>query len=650
MAESSMIRLTINDKPLEGRTGQTILDVCRAAGIYVPTLCYHPQLSVAGACRMCMVEVEGNPKLQPSCSTPAVDGMVIQTETDQLHDHRRLNLEFLFAERSHICPFCESSGACDLQRLAYEHQMESVRVEYLTPRLSTDLSSPYFGLDHNRCILCTRCVRVCDEIEGVHTLDLIGRGGNTMIGVDLHGEFGTSSCTMCGACVQVCPTGALYDKMPAYRGRPQDLEEKRTTCPGCGVGCGLVAQTRYGRVVRVVGDTNCETNEGHTCRIGRYGSQSYGDKRIERPKIGNKENGAGWDEVLACCKQQISENGGEKAVVALNSQATLESCVEVRALLGALGNNAVATLLDVGVPPDPKPAPGLDALGSADVVWVVDCDPVRLAPVLASVIRRRVRKRDVKLIVCSRLHTELDRHADAVLNMKSSDAASLIAQGLEKNSIVVLPAGTEPRVAEAVNACLNGDLQHVVVTCDRTDRRGRIRRFPVERLEFLDEDRVRVVNLTAGTNTLGIAALLGENLTDRRSLYDAEIGTLIAVPGDRGDEHATGELIKLAEKAACTILLASYANESHPKAAATLPVAAWWEEGPGHIVNLGGDICEVKPVVPLRGSAFPLADALKKLTAELDPSSTAETLESRDLATIRKQLDQAWNGGREVVR
>ncbi|HOE11794.1 MAG TPA: 2Fe-2S iron-sulfur cluster-binding protein [bacterium] len=634
MSESSVIHLTVNGQAVEGRRGQTILEICRAAGIYIPTLCYHPRLSVVAACRMCMVELEGNSKLQASCSTPAADGMVIRTDTEHLHEYRRLNLEFLFSERNHICPFCESSGACDLQRLGYEHKMESVRVEYLAPRLPTDLSSVCFGLDHNRCILCTRCIRVCDEIEGVHTLDLTGRGGKAMIGVDLHTDFGESTCTLCGACVQVCPTGALYDKLPAYRGRPQDLESVATTCPGCSVGCGLIAQTRYGQVIRVLGDENCPINRGHTCRIGRYDSVVIGRKRVEHPQV---DSAQGWDSALAFCKQHLLADRQKKIVLALNSRTTLEACVEARNLLDTLGDNAIATLLDTDLPPQPVPAPGFDAIQKADVIWLVNCAPTRYVPVLASMLRRRVRKRQARLIVCTRRAIELSRYAELLLDLGPDEVAALFTNR------DFLPSGLDEHSIRLLRECLQGNHQHLVITSDRPDRRGRTKVFADEHRKALRNAGVDLFHITVGTNTLGIAALLGDRLVDRKDLFCRELGAVVAVVGDLVDERVPAALKSLTEKAGFVLVLTSYEMEEPSQA--VLPMMTWWEDGPAHVVNLIGNIRPVVPVGPPRGDARPLADILHALAVALGSKATRRNIDS-----IREELAQTWSKREEVAR
>ncbi len=197
---------------MSARAGQTILEVARENEFTFPTLCLLDGLSDVGACRMCLVEIKGSNKLLPACVTTVQEGMEISTSTERLRTHRRTILEMLFSERNHICSVCVANGHCELQSLAQEQGLTHVRLPYRNPELSVDASHERFTLDHNRCILCTRCVRVCAEIEGAHIWDVMGRGTDSMIISDLHQPWGESACTRCGKCVQVCPTGALFDK------------------------------------------------------------------------------------------------------------------------------------------------------------------------------------------------------------------------------------------------------------------------------------------------------------------------------------------------------------------------------------------------------------------------------------------------------
>ncbi len=205
--------LTIDSKLVSARENDTILEAARDAGISIPTLCHFDGLSDIGACRLCLVEIGDKGRLQPACVTKAAEDMVIRTDTERLRHYRRTILELFFAERNHVCSVCVANGNCELQDLAIAAGMDHVDFDYLNPDCQVDLSHERFGIDHNRCILCTRCVRTCDEIEGAHTWDVAGRGTLARVITDMNQPWGESStCTSCGKCVMACPTGALFHR------------------------------------------------------------------------------------------------------------------------------------------------------------------------------------------------------------------------------------------------------------------------------------------------------------------------------------------------------------------------------------------------------------------------------------------------------
>ncbi len=209
----SVRTLTINGHAVAMATGTTLLAAAREVGVPIPTLCHLEGLSPVAACRLCLVEIEGSGKLQPACLTPVAEGMVVHTDTPRLQDYRRTVIEMLFTEGNHVCAVCVANGHCELQDRAVEVGMDHSRLPYRYPDRPVDLSHPLFGLDHNRCILCTRCVRVCDEVEGAHVWDVGWRGEHCRIIAGLNEPWGAvDACTDCGKCVQVCPTGALFDK------------------------------------------------------------------------------------------------------------------------------------------------------------------------------------------------------------------------------------------------------------------------------------------------------------------------------------------------------------------------------------------------------------------------------------------------------
>ena len=209
----SVRTLSINGHAVAMATGTTLLAAAREVGVPIPTLCHLEGLSPVAACRLCLVEIEGSGKLQPACLTPVAEGMVVHTDTPRLQDYRRTVIEMLFTEGNHICAICVANGHCELQDRAVEVGMDHIRLPYRHPDRPVDLTHHLFGLDHNRCILCTRCVRVCDEVEGAHVWDVGWRGEHCRIISGLNQPWGAvDACTDCGKCVQVCPTGALFDK------------------------------------------------------------------------------------------------------------------------------------------------------------------------------------------------------------------------------------------------------------------------------------------------------------------------------------------------------------------------------------------------------------------------------------------------------
>jgi bidirectional [NiFe] hydrogenase diaphorase subunit len=227
-APADVKTLTIDGKGISATPGQTILEAARENGIRIPTLCHLDGLHDVGACRMCVVEVKGTNKLRPACVAAVEEGMEVSTATERLKKHRRTILQLLFAERNHICSVCVVNGHCELQALAQQEGVTHVGLPYRNPQLSVDASHPRFTIDHNRCILCTRCVRVCDEIEGAHTWDVMGRGIDSKVITDLNQPWGESeSCTSCGKCVQVCPTGALFEKGRSVA----EMEKRRQFLP-----------------------------------------------------------------------------------------------------------------------------------------------------------------------------------------------------------------------------------------------------------------------------------------------------------------------------------------------------------------------------------------------------------------------------------
>jgi predicted molibdopterin-dependent oxidoreductase YjgC len=326
------VTLTIDGKELAASHGNTILMAARQAGIRIPTLCYHPKLPPVGACRVCVVQIEGRAALGASCALYVADGMVVHTKSERVLEARRLAVELLLASGDHNCLTCQANGSCELQDMAYELGIEVLEFSSNSPGYARDQSNPMIERDLNKCILCGRCVRGCNEVQVNEVIDFGHRGGGSKIVTAFDMPYGESNCVFCGECVFMCPTGALTESGAKFQGRPWDLKKVRTTCVYCGTGCQLDLNVYKGRIVKVSSDYHHGApNFGSLCAKGRFAYDFvHHRERLAAPLV--RENGgmreSTWDEALSSVAKQFAmikaEHGPDAIAVLASARCTNE--------------------------------------------------------------------------------------------------------------------------------------------------------------------------------------------------------------------------------------------------------------------------------------------------------------------------------------
>jgi NADH-quinone oxidoreductase subunit G len=441
-----VIALTIDGRSIQTAPGTLVIDAARANGIDIPAFCYYKGLSLQAACRMCLVEVEGMPKLMTACTLVVSEGMVVRTDTPQVAQARKDMLEFLLTNHPLDCPVCDKGGECELQDMVFRYGSDRSRFGETKVHTPEKQFSPVVFYDAPRCILCFRCVRICDEGMGVKALGVIGRGVTSEIAPNMGDHL---ECDECGACIDICPVGALTSGSYRYRTRPWEMTHVGTVCAHCADGCTTTLGTRNGRIVRGNNRDRSGPNGEFLCIKGRYAFdfQLHPD-RLQSPlaRRSGKLEEVSWSEALATVAGKFKAtlaSGGAFGVVGSNHTSNEENYYLQKFARQALKTNHidhhrtgdVVTLLDALAPRTGQPATVADT-NERQAILIVGADLAREHPLLSYQIRANWRHHRARVYVVTPHPVREDNYAAAVV--RGADYASLRGRLETEPELVIL--------------------------------------------------------------------------------------------------------------------------------------------------------------------------------------------------------------------
>ncbi len=403
-----MLKITINGKEISLEKPVTVLEAAKAAGIKIPTLCHYPGLENYGGCRLCLVEVEKMPKLQTSCTLMVTDGMVVRTESEEIAKARRAMLEFLLINHPLECPYCDKAGECDLQDLTVQYGPPVGRFAEGKRRHPESFEDPLIVRNMERCILCTRCIRMCDGVQGASAITVTGRGNRSFVEPFSGGRY---NCEYCGNCLTVCPVGAIMSRLHRHVYRAWQVEEKKKVlCPYCGVGCSMMVQVRADKILRTIPDPEIGINKGILCVKGRFGyGYVHTPERLKRPLLrkGDRLEEVSWEEAIKYTADRLLEikktHGGETIGGIASPRCTNEDNYLFQKLLRAgLGSNNIDSIVRNSITViqrymEDVMGQGITAnimagIVNSEAIIVLGGDPTHINPVFGVKVREAFKK------------------------------------------------------------------------------------------------------------------------------------------------------------------------------------------------------------------------------------------------------------------
>ena len=643
---SREITLIVDGREVAAPEGEMLVDAAKHGDVEIPVFCYEPKLGQpVGACRMCLVEIEGTPKLQTACSTPVRDGMVVYTQTDQVKEAQNAVVEFLLVNHPLDCPVCDKGGECPLQDIAMGWGPGRSRFTDPKRHFQKPLPlSPLIAIDRERCILCYRCVRFSQEISEDSQLQLLDRGDHSFVGTfddrpyiaPFHGNI-----------TELCPVGALTSYTYRFRARPWDIEQGGSICTLCPSQCNVAFTVRDEQVKRVLARDNPEVDDGWLCDKGRYSFEMLAsEQRITAPQIreGGNLREASWAEAIERAAAGLREAGPASAAI-VGDASNEEGYLVQRIMRQALGSPNMDSRPGGGPDRDrvielsrPELSVSTRAIDDADAVLVIGVDPLHASPILDLRIRKAVRRNGVRLAVANERPTALDGGAEAVARYAPGGAAAFLVE-LNEGMAAIHEGGEAKGEAASAASLLCAADRPVIVWGERLGR-GAAGPVAVDALLELarglgcsGKDGAGLLGVPETTNARGLREIgvlpdAGPGLTEvdsgrdaegiRAALETDELKSLLLFGADPVRDHPDSAAWDRALKSAdFVVAFAMFEDASAAQADVILPLQSHAEKE-GTVTHPDGRLQRVRPNVEDPGQVRPVWEALCELAAALD--------------------------------